>query len=52
MGQRFIPLSFVAGSGSLTVTAPSNSDLAPAGYYMLFLVNSTGVPSVAAIVHF
>jgi hypothetical protein len=52
MSQRFLPLAFSAGSGSLTVTAPVNSDLAPAGYYMLFIVNSTGVPSVAAIVHF
>jgi hypothetical protein len=51
-GQRFLPLAFSAGSGSLTVTAPANSDLAPAGYYMLFIVNTSGVPSVAAIVHF
>ena len=52
MGQRFIPLTFTAGGGSLNVTAPVNSDLAPAGYYLLFIVNTTGVPSVAAIVHF
>jgi hypothetical protein len=51
-GQRFIPLTFSAGSASLNVTAPVNSNLAPAGYYLLFIVNSTGVPSVAAIVHF
>src|SRR5207253_2517684 len=35
MSQRFVPLSFTAGSGSLTVTAPANSSLAPAGNYML-----------------
>jgi hypothetical protein len=52
MGQRFIPLTFTAVSGSLNVTAPVNSDLAPAGYYLLFIVNTSGVPSVAAIVHF
>jgi len=52
VGQRFIPLTFSVGSGSLNVTAPVNSDLAPAGYYLLFIVNSVGVPSVAAIVHF
>src|SRR5262249_90534 len=31
--------------------APANSNLAPPGYYMLFLVNTNGVPSVAPIVH-
>ena len=51
-GQRFLPLSFSAGSGSLTVTAPANSNLAPPGNYMLFIVNTNGVPSVAAVVHF
>jgi hypothetical protein len=52
MSQRFLPLTFSAGSGSLTVTAPVNANLAPPGYYMLFLVNSSGVPSKASIVHF
>ena len=48
MGQRFIPLSFTAGSGSLTVTAPANSNIATQGNYMLFLVDTNGVPSIAA----
>jgi hypothetical protein len=52
MSQRFLPLSFSAGSGLLTVTAPVNANLAPPGNYMLFLVDTNGVPSVAAIVHF
>jgi hypothetical protein len=54
MGQRFIPLTTfsVSGSGSLTVTAPANSNLAPPGNYMLFILDSNGIPSVAAIVHF
>jgi hypothetical protein len=52
MGQRFVPLAFSAGSGSLTVTAPANSNLATPGNYMLFLLDTQGVPSVAAIVHF
>jgi hypothetical protein len=51
-GQRFVPLSFSAGAGSLTVTAPVNASLAPGGNYMLFIVDSSGVPSVASIVHF
>jgi hypothetical protein len=50
--QRFVPLTFTAGSGSLAVTAPVNANLAPPGYYMLFLVDTNGVPSIAATVHF
>jgi hypothetical protein len=52
MGQRYLPLSFTAGTTSLTVTAPVDSRLAPPGWYMLFLVDSAGVPSVAAMVRF
>jgi len=50
MSQRFLPLTFLAGSGTLTVTAPVNANLAPPGYYMLFLINNKGVPSVAQFV--
>jgi hypothetical protein len=51
MDQRLNRLSFsVSGATSLSVTAPSSADLAPPGYYMLFLINSSGVPSVASIV--
>jgi uncharacterized membrane protein len=50
MDQRFVGLSFTAGSGALTVTAPPNGNIAPPGYYMLFLVDSSGVPSVAKFV--
>ena len=50
MDEHFVPLSFTTGSGGLTVQAPASSALAPPGYYMLFLVNSKGVPSVAATV--
>jgi galactose oxidase-like protein/Big-like domain-containing protein len=51
MSQRFLPLSFSAGSGSLTVTAPVNSNLAPPGNYLLFIVDTNGVPSIASIVN-
>jgi Domain of unknown function (DUF1929) len=50
MDQRFVGLSFTVGSGALTVTAPPNGNIAPPGYYMLFLVNSSGVPSIAKFV--
>src|SRR5207247_6227903 len=51
MDQRFVGLSFTAVTGGLTATVPSNSNLTPPGYYMLFVVNKAGVPSVASFVH-
>ena len=56
--QRLVGLSFTAGSGVLNVTAPSDgvstptgsTNPAPPGYYMVFLVNSSGVPSTAQFV--
>jgi len=50
MAQRYVPLSFTAGSGSLTVTAPASANIATKGNYMLFLVDTNGVPSIAATV--
>jgi hypothetical protein len=47
---RFVPLTFQQTTGGLTLTAPANSNQAPPGYYMLFLVNSGGVPSIAPFV--
>jgi hypothetical protein len=51
MDQHFVPLSFTAGSGSLSVQAPASGAYAPPGDYMLFIVNGSGVPSLAATVH-
>jgi Domain of unknown function (DUF1929)/PKD domain len=51
MDQRYVPLSFTAGIGTLTVTAPANVNIAPPGPYMLFIINSAGVPSVAPILN-
>jgi len=50
MDQRQVGLSFTVGSGNLTVTAPPNSNIAPPGFYMLFLLNTSGVPSVASFI--
>jgi hypothetical protein len=50
MGQRFLPLAFTVGTGSLSVTAPATANLAPPGNYMLFIVDTNGVPSVAATI--
>jgi hypothetical protein len=48
--QRLNHLQFAQATGGLNVTAPANANLAPPGHYMLFLVNSNGVPSVASII--
>src|SRR6195256_2742873 len=50
MEQRLVTMNFTAGSGVLNVTAPPNGNIAPPGYYMLFILNSAGVPSVAQFV--
>lgn len=50
MDQREVEMAFTAGTGALTVTAPPNGNIAPPGYYMLFLLNSAGVPSIANFV--
>ena len=50
--QRYIPLTFTLGTGSLNVTSPANANIAPPGYYMLFIVKNTGVPSVGVFVKF
>jgi beta-lactam-binding protein with PASTA domain len=51
MDQRFLTLAFQATPNGLNVVAPATANLAPPGYYMLFIVNSSGVPSVAAFVN-
>jgi len=43
-------LEIAAGTGVLNVTAPPNGNIAPPGYYMLFIVDANGVPSVAPFV--
>jgi hypothetical protein len=50
MDQRLVGMSFTAGNGVLTVTAPPNGNIAPPGYYMIFLLNAAGVPSVGTFV--
>src|SRR6185436_4832180 len=53
MDQRVIglcgpsPQPACTGSGTLALTTPPNGNIAPPGYYMLFLVDIAGVPSVA-----
>ena len=50
MEQRLIPLTFTASSTFLNVAAPAHANIAPPGYYMLFVIDDSGVPSVAEFV--
>jgi len=50
MTQRFSWLSFARASGGLNVTSPQNRNLAPPGFYLLFILNGSDVPSVAKII--
>jgi hypothetical protein len=43
-------LDFSKTSNGLTVTAPPEANHAPPGYYMLFMLNGSGVPSKAHII--
>ncbi|MCA2219549.1 galactose oxidase-like domain-containing protein [Jidongwangia harbinensis] len=49
-GQRYVPLKFTTSGTTLTVTGPPNGGVAPPGYYMLFITDTAGVPSVAKMV--
>jgi hypothetical protein len=48
--QRYVDLDFTRDDGALHVTGPTDAAEAPAGPYMLFILDGTGVPSVASIV--
>jgi hypothetical protein len=45
MSQRANTLSFTRTATGVDVTAPANPNLAPPGYYQLFILNRNGVPS-------
>jgi hypothetical protein len=49
-GQNFQTLAFQQTTGALNIQAPANANLAPPGFYALFIVNSSGVPSVASVI--
>jgi hypothetical protein len=49
--QRCLPLAWQRhGHCDLRVTSPANANLAPPGYYLLFLLDDCGVPSVGRFV--
>jgi len=48
--QRRVPVSFTTGtSGEYLINVPSDPGVVVPGYYMLFALNSNGVPSIAKI---
>ena len=49
--QRLIDLPFTTTPNGVSVSVTNNPNLAPPGWYMLFVVDGTGVPSVAKWVH-
>jgi hypothetical protein len=48
--QRINHLAFERTAGGLKIIAPGDSNIAPPGHYMLFILNDKGVPSVAQII--
>jgi galactose oxidase len=47
--QHFLELAFAGSNSGYSVTAPANTGVVP-GRYMLFALNSQGVPSLSTIV--
>ncbi|MBL0419564.1 DUF1929 domain-containing protein [Ramlibacter sp. AW1] len=50
MHQRAIHLPVQPRTGGLAVTLPDSAALVPRGYYMLFVLDSSGIPSVARFI--
>jgi hypothetical protein len=50
MNQRYEALKFAKDATGLTVTAPTSRNRTPPGHYMLFILNASGVPSIAKFV--
>ncbi len=53
MNQRLVPLEVddTVVQGGVNVTMPANANIAPPGYYMLFVIGPDGTPSQARWVH-
>jgi hypothetical protein len=48
--QRFQDLAFSQLGQDLSVTMPALANNAPPGFYMLFVIDAQGVPSIAKVV--
>jgi hypothetical protein len=49
--QRFVALPLTVSGNHIGLNVTTNPDIAPPGWYMLFVTNANGVPSVARWVH-
>lgn len=49
--QRSVALDIIRKPGAISVTVPLQAGLVPSGWYMLFVTDRTGTPSVARWVH-
>jgi hypothetical protein len=47
--QRFIELTFQQNGDQLNIQAPTRAGDAPPGFYLLFVLNSAGTPTIAKI---
>ena len=50
MNQRSVAVAMTQTATGVNITTPTNLNVAPPGYYMLFLLSPEGVPSVARFV--
>ena len=50
MSQRLIGLNFAVNGTTIGIAAPPNSNIAPPGPYLLFVVDKNGVPSIGQVV--
>jgi hypothetical protein len=49
--QRYVALPMTVNGNTIGLNVTSNPNLAPPGWYMLFVTNANGIPSVASWVH-
>ena len=49
--QRFVALPLTVNGNHIGLNVTTNPNIAPPGWYMLFVTNANGVPSVAKWVH-
>ena len=49
-GHRYIKVLFTTTPTGVDVTVPATAEIAPPGYYLLFLVTADGVPSIGEFV--
>ena len=50
MEQRYVPLDYTLDGTTLAATSPEDSNIAPPGVYMLFVIDDEGVPSESKMV--